>query len=380
MLIRLIIYFSAACIFSSCSSLSINKAVEVNENEDWLMSGGNPEKTNVSMSPENLNPPFNLQWQYDVDAGLSKSCLSASDAILFASTLKGDSYSFDISTGKSLGRFSSTGRASFSTPVVYDNNLIITSSGDNSSRIFSYNLLKGEAQWQRNVSWVESSPVLAGENIYVSNTSGELYKLNVKSGNIIWKSKEGKYLKSFYNSPTVSKNVIYIGDNTGYMNAYESEHCRLLWSYKTAASIYCDASVSEGRVYFGSDDKCFYSIDTLGNLKWKKDLGTKFLSSPSFFKGSVIISAVDGNVYSLDRENGNIIWTFHTKGVISASPLLHKDKIFIGSYDKFFYCINASDGKELWKYKCEGRIHTGAVIWKNYIFTASDEKYIYCFK
>ena len=44
----------------------------------------------------------------------------------------------------------------------------------------------------------------------------------------------------------------------------------------------------------------------------EKDLKKNSLSSPSFFKGSVIISAVDGNVYSLDRENGNIMETFHT--------------------------------------------------------------------
>lgn len=376
--LSLLILFSVA-IFS-CSSVSIEKLVEINENEDWLMIGGNPEKTNISKSPSDLTPPFELYWQYDVDGGLAKNSLSATDAILFVNTLNGEFYSLDISSGKSLGRASTLGKASFSTPLVFNNNVIIASSGNKQSNIFSYNLVLGTIKWQRNVKWVESSPVMVNENIYVSNTIGELYRLNARTGTIIWKSKTGNYLSSFYTSPTVYNEKIYLGSNDGLMYAFESDHGKELWNFKADASIFCDAAVYNGKIFFGSDDRNFYCIDTLGQLKWKKNLNTKFLSSPTFYKDMVIITGIDGNVYSLNSSDGELNWKFSTFGVISASPLLHQDKIFIGSYDKNFYCLNADDGKELWKYKCEGRIHTSAIVWKDFIFVASDDKYVYCFK
>lgn len=379
MAIRSLIYLLLGLGSYSCFSTSLNKPLEVNEKEDWLMIGGNPEKTNISKSPGILNPPFKLYWQYNVDGGLARNCLSASDAVLFVSTLNEEQYSLDIFSGKSLGRINTHG-ASFSTPLVFKNNIILCSSGDRDSRIFSYNLIIGENMWKRNVKWVESSPVLKDNSILVSNTSGELYKLNASTGSIAWKAKTGKRLSSFYTSPAVSDDNAFLGSNDSYMYAFELKHGKLIWKFKTGGPVFCDAALFNGRLYFGSDDRNFYCMDTSGNLIWKKFLNTKYLSSPTFYRETVIISGIDGNVYSLDTAGGNIKWKFGSYGTISASPLLHGDKIFIGSYDKNFYCLNAENGKELWKYLCDARIHTSAVIWKEYIFAASDDKYVYCFK
>ncbi|MEP7146943.1 MAG: PQQ-binding-like beta-propeller repeat protein [bacterium] len=382
MFVRSLIPIAFSIIFYSCFSLSIDKSVEVNTEEDWLYIGGDSAKTNVSRSKSDIEPPFNLYWQFDTDGGLGKNCLSVSDAILFTNTLNGEFYAIDVVSGKSLGRTSTTGKASFSTPLIYKNNIIIASSGDNSSRIFSYSLISGLTKWQRNIGWVESSPVLIGDDIIVSSLNGKLYKLNVSTGNIVWTTMKvtfNNYIGSFYTSPTILNNMILAGNADGNLYSYDFKTGNNLWKFKTDASVNCDASVKDGKIYFGSDDKNFYCIDTSGSQIWKKGLSTKILSSPTFYNDMVIISGIDGNVYALNKNNGDIVWTFTTKGSIEASPLLQKDKIFIGSFDKNFYCINAADGKELWRYQCEGRVKTSAVIWKDYIFVASDERYIYCF-
>lgn len=366
-------------IFYSCFSLSINKRLDVNENEDWLMIGGNPEKTNISKSDKELVPPFKLQWQFDTDGGLSRNCLSVSDAVLFVNTLNGEFYSVDVSSGKSLGSFSVPGKSSFSTPLISGNNVIITSSGNNDSRILSYSLTRGEIDWKRNIGWVQSSPLLLNNNIFVSNISGDIYKLNASGGNIIWKCRAPSS-SSFYTGPAISGNKILIGGTDGILYAFDQQSGSFLWKYKTEASLFSDASVYKEMIFFGSDDNYFYCLDTAGVLIWKKNLKTKYLSSPSYYANSIIITGIDGTIYSLDINSGEIRWKFTTKGAMTASPLIHQNKIFAGSFDKNFYCINADDGKELWRYGCEGRVQTSAVVWKDYIFVASDDKYIYCFK
>lgn len=304
MYLRIVTIFLSTVVLYSCASLSIDKRVEVNTKEDWLMIGGNPEKTNISGSPDELNPPFSLFWQYNVEGGLAKNALSVSDAILFAATLSGEFYSLDVLSGKSLGKTSAMGQSSFSTPLVFNNNIIIASSGNTKSKLFSYNLINGKIKWQRNIKWVESSPIMINENIVVSNTDGEIFKLNAVKGTIIWKSKIGKHLCSFYTSPTILNEMIFLGSNDGNLYAFDIKNGKELWKFKTNASIFCDASVYNDKIYFGSDDKYFYCLDTLGNLKWKKYLDTKYLSSPTFYKNMVIISGIDGNIYSLDSANG----------------------------------------------------------------------------
>ncbi|MBK6875989.1 MAG: PQQ-binding-like beta-propeller repeat protein [Ignavibacteria bacterium] len=86
---------------------------------------------------------------------------------------------------------------------------------------------------------------------------------------------------------------------------------------------------------------------------WKKDLGTKFLSASTFYKDQIITAGIDGKVYSITKNNGEVKWTFRTKGPISGTPLLHSDKIFIGSFDKKFYCLNAEDGSIIWSQMTE---------------------------
>ncbi len=377
-----ILLISYSFIICSCASLSIDKSVEVNENEDWLFIGGNTAKTNISKSKDDIQPPFKLYWQYDVDGGLSKSCLSVSDAILFANTLNGEFYAIDVLSGKSLGRTSTLGKSSFSTPVISGNNIIVTSSGDNKSKIFNYSLISGLPKWEKKIGWIEASPIMFDNDIITSSVTGLLYRINIRTGSVKWTTRAAdkkKYYGSFYTSPTILNDLVLAGNDDFYMYAFDTAGGKEQWKFKTGGSIFCDASVFEGKIYFGSDDMNFYCLDSLGSLVWKKEMKTKFLSSSTFYKDLVIISGIDGNIYALNKSNGDVVWKYSTKGAISASPLLHGDKIFIGSFDTFFYCINAADGRELWKYQCEGRIKTSAVIWKDFIFTASDEKYIYCF-
>ncbi len=378
-----LIILCSAFLYYSCVPLKVTNSIEINENEDWLYIGGNPGNTNISKSKSTLTPPFSLFWQFDADGGLGKNCLSVSDAILFASTLNGEFYAIDISSGKSLGRSSTIGKSSFSTPLIYENTIIMASSGGKSSRVFSYSLLNAKVKWERNIGSVESSPVLGGEYFVVSSLNGKIYKFNAGTGAPVWSTKpsDGKYYSSaFYTSPVIYGNKILLGNISGNMYAFDLESGKEIWNFTTTGSIFCDVSARDGKIYFGSDDMNFYCVDTSGTLVWKKNLNTKFLSSSTFYKQSVIITGIDGSVYSLGIDDGDIKWKFKTKGSICASPLLQEDKIFFGSYDKYFYCISADNGTELWKYQCEGRVKTSAVIWKEYIFVASDEKYIYCFK
>lgn len=380
--ITLILLIIGLISIAGCFSLSIDKKVEVNPEEDWLMIGGNIQKTNISKSKSVLTPPFNLYWDYNVDGGLAKNCISVSDAIVFVNTLNGESFAVDIYSGKSLGRTSVYGEASYSTPLIDNNNIISTSAGENNNRILSYNLLAGVEKWKRNIGSVESSPIMVGDDLIVCAVNNKIYKLSKNSGFIVWvtKPKDSDFpLNSFFNSPTIFDDKLFAGNNSGNMYAFDINTGAQLWSYLTEGPVTNDVTALDGRIYFGSDDNNFYCLDTAGTLIWKKNLMTNFEAASTFYKNYVITAGIDGYVYALNIENGEIEWKFRTNGAVWATPLCHNDMIFVGSYDSKFYCINAEDGKELWQYICSGRVRTSAVIWKDYIFTASDDKYVYCF-
>ena len=376
-----ILLFAGMC-FYSCSSLTVEKPVEINTEEDWLFIGGDPAKSNISKSEAVFNFPLNLYWEFDTDGGLSRNCLSAADAVLFVSTLKGECYGIDVTSGRSIGRLEMSSRASYSTPLIMGNSVVLISTGNIDGRIFKTSLQTGILKWSRFVGFVESSPVLYDKDVFVCSTNGKVYRLSSQTGSIIWTSraeKTGRSSAQFYTSPTISGGKLYAGAINGAMYCFNAKDGKSKWKFETGGSIFADATADSSRIYFGSDDLNFYCLDSSGNLVWKKDLGTKFLSASTLYKDQIITAGIDGKVYSINKNNGEVKWTFRTKGPISGTPLLHGDKIFIGSFDKKFYCLNAEDGSIVWSQMTEGRVRSSAVIWKDYVFVAGDDKYVYCF-
>ena len=376
-------------IMFSCSMVHIRESLKLSD-DDWRIANGDLQKTNISNSKTPVILPLKLLWEFDPDGGMGKNSFSVSDGILFANTLRGEMFSVDITTGKSLGRISDLGNGAFGSPLVYKTKLINTFSGDDNSSIQSYNVMNASVNWQRDLDFIQSSPVGDDNFVYTASTSGSVYCLDASTGNVKWTYKSNaEHVKAlnekfnpnrFFNSPVIIGNNLMVGGTDGNMYSIDVNSGNLLWKIQTGASIFCDASAFDNKLFFGSDDMNFYCTDMTGNILWKKSMNTKFVANSTFYNGNVIIPGIDGYVYSLKISDGSLNWKFETKGAIWAPPFLQDNKIFIGSYDKNFYCLNADDGKELWRFECEGRVKTAAAIWKNFLFVGSEPKNIYCFK
>ncbi len=364
-------------LFYSCSSITLREGLNINEKEDWLQTGRNPEKTNISDSNIFLTPPFNELWKFNTDAAFDRNIFSVSDGVLFASCLNGDVYAIDIKNGSGIGKVNTKSKSSFSAPAIMKNIIIMAFSNGVKNFIAGYDFITGEFKWKKSMEKIISSPVIKDNMVFYCTAKGNIYKVDPETGNNLW-----LYKNKFpvHTSPSCLKNILLVGDVKGYLIALDIISGELIWNFKTEGGIYSDISVFNDKIFFGSDDYNFYCLDTAGVLVWKKNLNTKFLSSSTFIDKSVICSGINGKIYSLNISDGDIIWEYQTKGTISASPVLNKDKIFIGSYDGFFYCLDAKKGELLWKYELVERIRTTAVIWQKYIIVACDDKSIYCFK
>jgi len=364
-------------LFCSCSSITLREGLNINEKQDWLCVGKDEGKTNISDSSTVLSPPFKKIWNFNTEAAFNRNVFTVSDGVLFASCLDGNVFAIDIKNGSRIGKVLTKSKSCFSNPLILKNILVFIFNDGIRNFVTGYDFISGELKWKKSTEKIMSSPIVKNENIFYSSTKGNIYKVESESGKQIAKYENDA---PFFTTPSIFSDLLLIGDVHGKLLALDVNSCELKWSYKTSGGIYSDVSAIKGKIFFGSDDKNFYCLDTGGNLIWKKNLDTKFLSSSTFYNDNVICTGVNGKVYSLNINTGNVLWEYETKGTIAASPVLNKDKIFVGSYDKSFYCLDAKSGEVLWKYEFDERIRTSAVIWKNYIIIANDDKTIYCFK
>ena len=64
-----------------------------------------------------------------------------------------------------------------------------------------------------------------------------------------WKFKTGDWISS---SPYVSEGVVYFGSNDEHLYALDAKTGELKWKFETAGSVNSSPDISEGFVYFGS--------------------------------------------------------------------------------------------------------------------------------
>ena len=92
------------------------------------------------------------------------------------------------------------------------------------------------------------------------------------------------------------------------------------WSFQTGKGIFSSPVVdSEGTIYIGSADQMFYAIYKNGTVKWTVET-EEIIDSSALLddEGRVIFGSGDTHVYSVDRETGEILWTFKAHTVEEA--------------------------------------------------------------
>lgn len=339
------------------------------------MSGGNPQQQNVSSST--ISPEFNLQWTYSVDAGIGYNAISTADGILFVNTLQGEMYSLDIESGGKIGYLKFLGKEANSVPLIDRQNVILAFAGDKKTSLVSYNIYSSQINWETNIGYLQTSPVLYDEHIYIGSLNGYFYKFDL-SGNQKWQVDSKSQIHS---TCAIDKQKAVFGSDDGYLYCVNIGNGSVRWKFKSGASVFATPLIFNDYVFFGAYDSNYYCL-TLndGNLIWKHNLSTKIFTGSALYKDeSVICGGINGCLYSLDLNEGSILWKYQTNGVITSTPIVCGANVYFSNLDYTTFSVDAKTGLLRWSFELDGRGKTTPVIWKNYLFIASDID-LYCFK
>ncbi len=358
----------------NCSGISLSQKINIADG-DWLETGGNAKQQNVSYF--NLQPPLDLKWSFDIDAGVGFSAITASDAVVFVNSLAGDLFAFDISGGGKLGKLSYLGKDASSAPLIEGNNIIFSFAGDVDYSLISYDLDNGKNNWRIDLGFLQTSPILHDGFVYVGSLNGNFYKVDAKSDSIMWKYDAKSQIHS---TCAIDSGCAVFGADKGGVYCVNLSDGSLKWKTAADGPVVAPPLIYDGKVFAGSYDSCYYCLDlSSGAVIWKKNMHTKILGGSSLFNDeNVIFGGVDGSLYSLKISDGSQSWVAPTKGVIGSSPLCSGPYIYFTSYDFNIYCIDGSTGKQLWNYEMEGKSRTSPVIWRDYLVVAAD-RVVYCF-
>ena len=144
---------------------------------------------------------------------------------------------------------------------------------------------------------------------------------------------------------------------------------RLRWEYKIDRGGSSSAAIVAGVAYLGGGDGAVHAVDlATGELKWRRETGASFETTPLVRLDGLFIGDTSGVFHALSVADGRPLWTFETgERIVSSAHIPSVDDqerpgpaggaIVFGSYDSHLYCLSAGDGKEVWRFQMGAQAH-----------------------
>ncbi len=178
---------------------------------------------------------------------------------------------------------------------------------------------------------------------------------------------------------------MFMGDSTLSGEGDGPTNLALKWKFQTNGQIYSTPAFSNGVGYFGSTDSNIYAVDAnTGIQKWAFNTTFPVVSSPAVVNGKVYTGADSGSIYCLDAATGSQLWKTFAGGIsnnviwnsiavvqVRSSPIVYGGKVYVGSLDGNLYCLDANSGNVLWKYQTKGPIYVAPTVVGNAVYFPS---------
>jgi outer membrane protein assembly factor BamB len=337
MKIRNVILLAAFCLLAACSPAAAPAA-----------------SPTAAIPPTNTPAPDpgTVKWTFQTGGAIWGSP-TVQDKTVYAGSDDGNLYALSASSGEVAWKFAAGGIVR-STPALADGRIFITS--DNGFA-YAVDAATGAQAWAtdignvtavRDVSgktdpsfdYLQSSPVIADDRLYVGSADGNVYALAADTGEVVWKFATGAQVRA---TPTVAEGVVYIGSWSGVFHALDAETGEPRWSFEASTQlkpeylyrpIQTRALVAEGLVVCASRKASVFALDIkTGEQKWEKSYGNaQWVESSPVLEDGILYIGSSGSKYvlTLDLATGKPAGLVITQTFNWGTPALSGGMVYVG--------------------------------------------------
>ncbi|WP_436344432.1 outer membrane protein assembly factor BamB family protein [Natronorubrum sp. FCH18a] len=266
----------------------------------------------------------------------------------------------------------------------------------------------GELRWSTRTGATElgfhGSAAVVGDTAYIGGYDGDLYALDVESGEIVWRTRSDELdgALAIGSSPAYHDGSLYVvsefgSPSTGTIWEIDPDTGDPLWSDDRmwgqphpSPTIDLEA----GRMLAGSNDGVVYcwefpSLEFAWEFQAEADgeeradgafrEGAQIKGTVAAHDGYGYVGSWDDNFYCLDLEDGALEWAFETGRSIMSNPAVDVDEdvVYMGSDDEYVYALDAKSGEELWSTDVNGRVIGALTVTAETVLAGSYDSHLY---
>jgi outer membrane protein assembly factor BamB len=239
-----------------------------------------------------------------------------------------------------------------------------------------------------------SSPVLAGDTLFIGGGDGRVVALDVAQGRMKWQVDAGARVRS---TPAVADGVVVFGTMSGQVRALRERDGAPLWSFATdgAAHKFADAGndttsvvasptivAADGGalVAIGGRDGTLYALDLhTGALRWRitHDGSSWMLATATDGRTLYVGGGSAAIVQAIDPASGSERWRFKTRGAVFPSLALAGDTLLASDFSGVLYALDKASGRRQWEFPLGGRALSTPLVAGDVVYAASDAGVLY---
>jgi outer membrane protein assembly factor BamB len=251
----------------------------------------------------------------DAEGGLSVPSVATNGKYACATFANGNIACFDMDGkriwAKNIGVPVSTYGYS-SSPVIYENLLIIQYDSNTKLSLFGFDIATGELKWE-----------------------------TIRTGRPVWSSPVIAYFDG--------KAQIIINGNPK-VSSYEAESGKELWSIEAlSGDVAPSVAVNSSMVYAVTDYAKLAAIKpgTGASIAWQDNTYTPDVSSPAANDKFLFVSTGNGDVACYNAEKGDTAWTHYFSDQFYASPIIADDYVYLLDRSGVMHIVKAGSKYEL---------------------------------
>ena len=296
--------------------------------------------------------------------------------VLYTGTMDGELRALDTATGEIVWRFPLRGeedrRAVYGTPAIANG---VVYFGGYDGILYALTLNDGFEVWDTSVgdsSPIVGGPVVADGLVLVGSSDGSLYAFDSESGSLEWSFETAN---DVWSSPAVSGGVAFFGSLDHNVYAVGLEDGTERWRFGAEGAVTATPVVAGGRVYVGSFSSSFFALDAgTGSEVWRFDGAERWYWGGAVADESTIYApSLDGSVYALDLDSGELNWALQAGGPIVGAPAIVAGRLAAASMDGRVRLVRLADGLDERQCDVDAELKASLAVQGDMLYISADD-------
>ena len=196
---------------------------------------------------------------------------------------------------------------------------------------------KRHINWTLNFNYHTFLPTKTNKAVFVGNENGEILKISVQAGQIIWRK---KLSSGWVYSPSISHQLLITGGQSGIIYAIDQQTQKIVWQKDLQQElVYQTASNANLTIATTFDGKVHALLSQNGDLKWQQQFPTPS-QYPLFHQKQVILASYAGNLRFLSLDNGDLKRQENIQTFLLSSPTLKNNQLQLTNNNEMQYIFN----------------------------------------